>query len=98
LIVLLGRSDRSNELGILVLRHELAVLRRQSRRTPYAVGSRRHRGRLAPVLVREDVPTVYGERASKKARPQDASPEGLADRIRERRVSNQKVVPLAPRH
>jgi hypothetical protein len=30
LIVLLGRSDRSKELEILVLRHELAVLRRRS--------------------------------------------------------------------
>jgi putative transposase len=32
LIVLLGRSGRSKELEILVLRHELAVLRRQSAR------------------------------------------------------------------
>jgi hypothetical protein len=32
LVLLLGRSDRSKELEILVLRHELAVLRRRSRR------------------------------------------------------------------
>jgi hypothetical protein len=32
LIVLLGRSDRSKELEILVLRHELVVLRRRSGR------------------------------------------------------------------
>jgi putative transposase len=32
LIVLVGRSDRSKELEILVLRHELAVLRRRSGR------------------------------------------------------------------
>jgi putative transposase len=32
LVLLLGRSDRSKELEILVLRHELAVLRRGSRR------------------------------------------------------------------
>jgi tRNA U38,U39,U40 pseudouridine synthase TruA len=30
LVVLVGRSDRSKELEILVLRHELAILRRQS--------------------------------------------------------------------
>jgi len=30
LVVLLARSDRSKELEILVLRHELAVMRRQS--------------------------------------------------------------------
>jgi putative transposase len=30
LVVLVGRSDRSKELEILVLRHELAVLRRRS--------------------------------------------------------------------
>jgi hypothetical protein len=29
LAVLIGRSDRSKELEILVLRHELAVLRRR---------------------------------------------------------------------
>jgi transposase InsO family protein len=32
LVVLLGRSDRSKELEILLLRHELAIVRRQSRR------------------------------------------------------------------
>jgi hypothetical protein len=32
LVLLLGRSDRSKELEILVLRHELTVLRRGSRR------------------------------------------------------------------
>jgi hypothetical protein len=32
LVVLLTRSDRSKELELLVLRHELSVLRRQARR------------------------------------------------------------------
>ena len=35
LVVLLGRSERSKELKILVLRHELAILRRQPRRAPF---------------------------------------------------------------
>ena len=35
LVVLLGRSERSKELEILVLRHELAILRRQPRRARF---------------------------------------------------------------
>ncbi len=35
LVVLLCRSERSKELEILLLRHELAILRRQPRRTPF---------------------------------------------------------------
>jgi putative transposase len=34
LVVLLCRSERSKELEILLLRHELAILRRQPRRAP----------------------------------------------------------------
>jgi hypothetical protein len=32
LVLLLARSDRSKELELLVLRHELSILRRQARR------------------------------------------------------------------
>jgi putative transposase len=39
LVVLLGRSEPSKELEILVLRHELAILRRQRRRVPFPRGS-----------------------------------------------------------
>src|SRR6266581_3762050 len=36
LVVLLGRGDRSKELEILVLRHELSILRRQVRRPQFS--------------------------------------------------------------
>jgi hypothetical protein len=35
LVVLVCRSERSKELEILLLRHELAILRRQPRRAPF---------------------------------------------------------------
>jgi hypothetical protein len=42
LVLLFGRSDRSKELEILVLRHELAVLRRAAR------AGRESSGQIAP--------------------------------------------------
>jgi hypothetical protein len=39
LVVLLARDERSKELEILVLRHELSVLRRQASRPRFAPGS-----------------------------------------------------------
>jgi putative transposase len=40
LVVLLGRGERSKELEIVVLRHELSVLRRQLRRPQYGLRDR----------------------------------------------------------
>jgi hypothetical protein len=40
LVLLLARGDRSKELELLVLRHELSILRRQSRRPPLAESDR----------------------------------------------------------
>jgi putative transposase len=40
LLVLLGRSDRAKELEILVIRHELSILRRQVRRPRFETHDR----------------------------------------------------------
>ena len=40
LVVLLGRGERSTELEILVLRHELSIRRRQVRRPRFTPGDR----------------------------------------------------------
>ena len=40
LVVLLGRGEGSKELEILVLRHELSILRRQARRPQFTPGDR----------------------------------------------------------
>ena len=39
-VVLLGRSDRAKELEILVLRHELSILRRQAGRPRFEMHDR----------------------------------------------------------
>jgi hypothetical protein len=44
LVLLLTRSDRSKELELLVLRHELSILRRQARRPQLKESDRRTDG------------------------------------------------------
>jgi transposase len=51
-VVLLGRSERSKELEILVLRHELAILRRQPRRVQLRPVDRAILAALASALPR----------------------------------------------
>ena len=52
LIVLLARSDRSKELELLLLRHELSVLRRQARRPQLAESDRLVLAALSRVMPR----------------------------------------------
>jgi len=52
LVVLLGRGERSKELEILVLRHELSVLRRQLRRPQYGLRDRLLLAALSRMLPR----------------------------------------------
>ena len=53
LVVLLGRSERSKELEILLLRHELAILRRQPRRAQLRPVNRAILAELARALPRK---------------------------------------------
>jgi putative transposase len=52
LVVLLGRGERSKELEILVLRHELSILRRQVSRPRFAPRDRVVLAALSRVLAR----------------------------------------------
>lgn len=52
LVVLLGRGERSKELEILVLRHELSILRRQVKRPRFAPRDRLLLAALSRVLPR----------------------------------------------
>jgi len=52
LVVVLGRSRERKEVEILVLRHELSVLRRQVGRTKYAARDRALLAALSGVLPR----------------------------------------------
>ncbi len=51
-VVLFGRSERSKELEILVLRHELGILRRQGKRPRFSVSDRLVLAALSRVLPR----------------------------------------------
>ena len=53
LLVLLGRSADRKELEILVLRHELSVLRRQAKRSRYRAADRALLAALSRALARE---------------------------------------------
>jgi putative transposase len=59
LIVLLGRRDRSKELEILVLRHELAILRRQVARPKLTPRDRLLLATLSRVLPRRSWPVFF---------------------------------------
>ena len=48
LVLLLARGDRSNELELLVLRHELSILRRQARRPQLTESDRLFAGGAEP--------------------------------------------------
>jgi putative transposase len=56
LVVLLGRGERSKELEILVLRHELLILRRQVRRPRFTPGDRLLLAALSRMLPRSSWP------------------------------------------
>jgi putative transposase len=51
-VVLLGRGERSKELEILVVRHELSILRRQGRRPQFVQRDRLLLAALSRVLPR----------------------------------------------
>jgi putative transposase len=59
LVVLLARNDRSKELELLVLRHELSVLRRQARRPQLTERDRLVLAALSRVMPRGSWPAFY---------------------------------------
>jgi putative transposase len=59
LVVLLARSDRSKELELLVLRHELSVLRRQARRPQMTERDRLILSALSRVMPRRSWPVFH---------------------------------------
>jgi putative transposase len=67
LVVLLGRSERSKELEILLLRHELAIVRRQSRRAAFRPVDRAIFAALARALPRSALGSLSVRPASNLA-------------------------------
>jgi hypothetical protein len=61
LVVLLARGQRTKELEILVLRHELSILRRQVSRPRFEPRDRLVLAALSRVLPRRFVAGVSGE-------------------------------------
>src|SRR5215207_1896887 len=61
LVLLFGRSDRSKELEILVLRRELALLRRRSGRPPIERSDRALLATLSRALPRRRWATFFGQ-------------------------------------
>ena len=59
LVVLLARSDRSKEFELLVLRHELSVLRRQARRPQLTERDRLVLAALSRVMPRRSWPAFH---------------------------------------
>jgi hypothetical protein len=58
-VVLFGRSERSKDIEILVLRHQLAVLRRQVARPRYESADRIWFAALSRLVPRRRWPVVF---------------------------------------
>ena len=69
LVVLVARSDRSKELELLVLRHELSVLRRQARRPQLTERDRLVLAALSRVMPRRSWPAFHGADPPSSAPP-----------------------------
>jgi hypothetical protein len=61
LVVLLARGERSKEFEILVLRHELAILRRQQRTPRFSPSDRLLLAALSRAMPREILARVPGD-------------------------------------